>query len=304
MDMKSIRTFFVIIALIITYSLEAQVSVSSDGSPPDPSAMLDVKSTSKGVLIPRMTTAQRDAITNPAVSLLIFNITTQCYEGYSTQDMQWYSFGCIVSYPPGAIHCSGTPTAIVDVTNPATGKTWMDRNLGASQAADSSKHEASYGDLYQWGRFADGHQCRSSDTTHQRSSTDNPGHGDFIAKTPAPYDWRNPQNNSLWQGVNGINNPCPKGYRLPTKGEWEAELESWGANKNATGAYASPLKLPVAGNRRYTDGAFRGVGQYGDYWASTVESQGGSGLLSIDDNNALTRFDVRATGYSVRCIKD
>ena len=303
MDMKSIRTFFVIIALITTYSLEAQVSVSSDGSEPDSSAMLDVKSTSKGVLIPRMTTAQRDAITNPEASLLIFNITTQCYEGYSTQDMQWYSFGCIGSYPHGAVHCVAR-TVIKDVIS-TTGKTWMDRNLGASQAATSSTDEASYGDLYQWGRFADGHQCRSSDTTHQRSSTDNPGHGYFIGtNSPGIHDWRTPKNDNLWQDVNGINNPCPKGYRLPTKGEWEAELESWGANKNATGAYASPLKLPVAGNRRYTDGAFRGVGQYGDYWASTVESQGGSGLLSIDDNNALTRFDVRATGYSVRCIKD
>jgi uncharacterized protein (TIGR02145 family) len=305
LDMKSIRTFFVIIALIITYSLEAQVSVSSDGSPPDPSAMLDVKSTSKGVLIPRMTTDQRDAITNPAVSLLIFNITTQCYEGYSTQDMQWYSFGCIVSYPPGAIHCSGTPTAIVDVTNPATGKTWMDRNLGASQAADSSKHEASYGDLYQWGRFADGHQCRSSDTTHQRSSTDNPGHGDFIAKTPAPYDWRNPQNNSLWQGVNGINNPCPKGYRLPTKGEWEAELNSWGANKNATGAFNSPLKLPVAGFRNHSDGSLNQAGTSGNYWSSTISSNNNySQVLFFTNATALMPAPGRASGCSVRCIKD
>ena len=301
--MKSIRTFFVIIALIITYSLEAQVSVSSDGSPPDPSAMLDVKSTSKGVLIPRMTTDQRDAITNPAVSLLIFNITTQCYEGYSTQDMQWYSFGCIVSYPPGAIHCSGTPTAIVDVTNPATGKTWMDRNLGASQAADSSKHEASYGDLYQWGRFADGHQCRSSDTTHQRSSTDNPGHGYFIATNSSSiHDWRTPKNDNLWQGVNGINNPCPKGYRLPTEAEWQEELESWGST-NATGAYASTLKLPKAGYRDYNSGNYGGSGQVGNYWSSTVQSTNSYYLYFIDTKADLNH-NYRAQGYSVRCIKD
>jgi hypothetical protein len=163
--MKTFRTFFIITALLTTYLLEAQVSVSSDGSEPDSSAMLDVKSTSKGVLIPRMTTAQRDAITNPEASLLIFNITTQCYEGYSTQDKQWYSFGCIGSYPPGARHCGGTPTAIVDVTNPTTGKTWMDRNLGASRVATDSTDALAYGDLYQWGRFADGHQCRDSDQT-------------------------------------------------------------------------------------------------------------------------------------------
>ena len=59
------------------------------------------------------------------------------------------------SYPSGTVHCTGTPTAIVDVTNPTTGKTWMDRNLGASQVATSSTDANSYGDLYQWGRAAD-----------------------------------------------------------------------------------------------------------------------------------------------------
>lgn len=301
--MKTFRTFFIITALLTTYLLEAQVSVSSDGSEPDSSAMLDVKSTSKGVLIPRMTTAQRDAITNPEASLLIFNITTQCYEGYSTQDKQWYSFGCIGSYPPGARHCGGTPTAIVDVTNPTTGKTWMDRNLGASRVATDSTDALAYGDLYQWGRFADGHQCRDSDQTSELSSTDNPGHGDFIATNSfGIHDWRTPKNDNLWQGVNGINNPCPKGYRLPTEAEWQDELKSWGST-NATGAFNSPLKLPKAGYRDYNLGNFGGSDQVGNYWSSTVQSTN-SYYLYFNDNNANLNQGYRAQGYSVRCIKD
>ena len=54
------------------------------------------------------------------------------------------------TYPDGTVHCNGTPTEVVDVTNPTTGKTWMDRNLGASQAATSSTDADAYGDLYQW----------------------------------------------------------------------------------------------------------------------------------------------------------
>jgi uncharacterized protein (TIGR02145 family) len=301
--MKPIRVIFIIIALLTTYLLEAQVSISSDGSEPGPSAMLDVKSTSKGVLIPRMTTAQRDAITNPEASLLIFNITTQCYEGYSTQDKQWYSFGCIGSYPPGARHCGGTPTAIVDVTNPTTGKTWMDRNLGASRVATDSTDALAYGDLYQWGRFADGHQCRDSDQISELSSTDNPGHGDFIATNSfGIHDWRTPKNDNLWQGVNGINNPCPKGYRLPTEAEWQDELKSWGST-NATGAFNSPLKLPKAGYRDYNLGNFGGSDQVGNYWSSTVQSTN-SYYLYFNDNNANLNQGYRAQGYSVRCIKD
>ena len=56
----------------------------------------------------------------------------------------------------------------------------MDRNLGATQAATSSTDVDAYGDLYQWGRFSDGHQCRTSATNPTLSSTDQPAHGDFI----------------------------------------------------------------------------------------------------------------------------
>jgi hypothetical protein len=69
-------------------------------------------------------------------------------------------------FPPGTVHCDpANPTAVVDVFNPSTGKTWMDRNLGANQAATSKTDAAARGDYYQWGRLADGHQCRTSPTT-------------------------------------------------------------------------------------------------------------------------------------------
>jgi uncharacterized protein (TIGR02145 family) len=129
--------------------------------------------------------------------------------------------------------------------NPQTGKIWMDRNLGATRAATSSTDADAYGHLYQWGRASDGHQVRTSPTTSVLSSSDTPGHGSFIL-VANPYDWRSPQNTNLWQEVNGTNNPCPNGYRLPTEAEWNAERASWSSN-NSAGAFASPLKLPVAG---------------------------------------------------------
>src|SRR5438046_2847326 len=58
------------------------VGINPFANPADPSAMLDVSGASKGVLINRMTTAQRNTITNPALSLLIFNTTTNCFESY------------------------------------------------------------------------------------------------------------------------------------------------------------------------------------------------------------------------------
>lgn len=46
---------------------------------PDTSAMIDVKSTTRGALVPRMTTAQRDAIVSPAVGLLIYNLDSNLF---------------------------------------------------------------------------------------------------------------------------------------------------------------------------------------------------------------------------------
>jgi uncharacterized protein (TIGR02145 family) len=179
----------------------------------------------------------------------------------------------------------------------------MDRNLGASQVATSSTDALSYGDLYQWGRAADGHQKRDSETTSTLSTTDTPGHGDFITPLNSPYDWRNPQNDNLWQGVDGVNNPCPAGFRVPTEAEWETERLSW-SNNDIVGAYASPLKLPAAGHRNRSDGSLRNVGSYGFYWSSSVDGALAR-RLDFNSNMGTARMygDYRAFAHSVRCIK-
>lgn len=59
------------------------VGINDDGSEPDSSAILDVKSTSKGLLLPRMTNAQRNAIPNPTAGLIIFSMTDNCIHYYN-----------------------------------------------------------------------------------------------------------------------------------------------------------------------------------------------------------------------------
>ena len=198
-----------------------------------------------------------------------------------------------------------------DAINPTTGKIWMDRNLGATQVATSSIDPNAYGDLYQWGRRADGHQIRTPGTTSTLSSTDNPGHVDFIVVLASPFDWRSTQSDNLWQGVNGINNPCPSSYRLPTNAELNAERTTWISN-NAAGAFASPLKLPMAGFRKRDNGSLYDAGSYGYYWSSTVNSTNlygvdalVSGILTFRNSTAeMENQQLRANGFSVRCIKD
>ncbi len=207
----------------------------------------------------------------------------------------------VSSYPVGSVFCISGATTIVNVTNPTTGKIWMDRNLGASQVATSSTDANSYGDLYQWGRRTDGHQCRTSATTATLSSIDQPAHGDFII-TSTPFDWRSPANTNLWQGVNGINNPCPSGYRIPTDIELEAERLSWSVN-TSVGAFNSPLKLPMAGSRSFSNGLVGNVDSFGLYWSSTVDGTN-SRVQSFNSSNAQISLAARAGGRSVRCIKN
>ena len=200
-------------------------------------------------------------------------------------------------------YCKGSPTAVVDVVG-AGGATWMDRNLGATRVATSSTDAESYGYLYQWGRFADGHQCRTSGTTEIIATTavangGNAWDGLFIEGSS---DWLSTQDDTLWDGVSGTNNPCPSGYRLPTETELDTERLSWGSS-NAAGAFASPLKLPVAGSRSYTNGNVTYTGVYGYYWSSTVDGIRAR-YFNFNSSFAGIYSSVRVYGYSVRCLKD
>ncbi|MBW1839900.1 MAG: hypothetical protein JRI49_08180, partial [Deltaproteobacteria bacterium] len=66
-------SLLLIVMLLFPVTFFAQgVAVNTDGTAPDGSAMLDVNSTEKGMLIPRMTATQREGITNPATGLLVY----------------------------------------------------------------------------------------------------------------------------------------------------------------------------------------------------------------------------------------
>jgi uncharacterized protein (TIGR02145 family) len=239
--MKKRSLVLVAIIIFAVFPLFAQVGIGT--SAPDSSAILELQSADQGFLPPRLNTSQRDAITNPAEGLTIYNTDRSCLEFYT-------NFGWL--------NACGLDT--IDVVSPGTGRIWMDRNLGATQVATASNDANSYGHLYQWGRYSDGHEMRSSGTTSTMATTSVPGTGGnawdglFILNTNSPFDWLINREDTLWQGVNGINNPCPTGYRLPTSAEWIAELATW-SSANAAGAISSVLKVPMAGSRRNDNGA-------------------------------------------------
>ena len=84
------------------------------GTPlPNASALVDMVSTQSGLLIPRMTTAQRTAIVTPASGLLVYDITVNCLYFYNTSLATWQSL-CAPPLPPGSVDVMGTyPTLTV-----------------------------------------------------------------------------------------------------------------------------------------------------------------------------------------------
>jgi uncharacterized protein (TIGR02145 family) len=310
--MKPITLVGIAILLLLPTAF-SQVAVNTDGSSPDGSAMLEVKSTDKGFLPPRLSSAQRDAISSPAEGLTIYNTDAECIQFFN--GTLWYDACGNAPGPGPESDCPMIPpflaageTVVNDVTNPITGETWMDRNLGAYNAARSSTDCWAYGNLYQWGRASEGHEYRSSGTTATNATTAIPSLGNawdglFILEESTPYDWLTPQDATLWQVAGGTNNPCPSGYRLPTQTELDAERASWIGGNNLAGAYASPLKLPVTGYRYNNDGLLRDVGSAGYYWSSTVDVFY-SRYLFFNHSNAYMNSTFRALGSTVRCLKD
>jgi uncharacterized protein (TIGR02145 family) len=221
-------------------------------------------------------------------------ITVLLFAGYS----EVYAADTVVVVP---LFTTAICTAPDEVKS--AGYCWKDRNLGAIRVATKSDDSDAYGDLYQWGRLRDGHQHRDSVTTFDNSPGDVPGHGNFIKEGSPPYDWRIPQNANLWQGLGGVNNPCPQGFRLPTETELIAERTTWTSGNNTLDAFASPLKLVVAGSRNNNTGDLENIHGFGQYWSSTV-SGSESQYLYFHTTDANINNGYRALGMSVRCIKD
>src|SRR5690554_593330 len=77
--MKNLNTLVLILALLGSTFLTAQDNVGIGTTTPEPTAALDVQSNDKGVLVPRLTTAQRTGIASPAEGLMVYDTDEECF---------------------------------------------------------------------------------------------------------------------------------------------------------------------------------------------------------------------------------
>ncbi len=144
------------------------------------------------------------------------------------------------------------------------GACWMDRNMGAVRVATSRRDDGSFGDLYQWDSPEAGYP--SDDGT----------------ETVHPNDL------------------CPAGWRLPTAGEWQEEMDSW-RRPCRRQAYRSPLRLPSAGMIGVS-GRSIDEGRRGYYWSSCTDDEY-SKVMTFNFWSAGIQTSSREAARSVRCIR-
>jgi uncharacterized protein (TIGR02145 family) len=116
--MKTIQLFTIAALLSLTMqNLKAQnVGINTIGAEPNEKALLDIDATGSnpkgGLLVPRMTTEERNSITAPIPeSLIIYNTSSQCFEAWNATTNVWAAFGCLTGNN-NSNACTAAPAAV------------------------------------------------------------------------------------------------------------------------------------------------------------------------------------------------
>ena len=306
--MKNLFKFIVMtgIVLMVPYLCTyAQVSINADNSLPDASAMLEVKSTTKGALLPRMTQAEISAISNPANGLQVF----------CTTDSKMYIFVSTVNLWKEVAYGSGTivPACGSQITDNRDGKIynilqigtqcWFKQNLNTGIRIDGLQEQTNNGIIEKY--------CYSDAEAN-------------CAVYGGLYQWNEMMNYSTTPGVQGI---CPSGWHIPTVDDWATvitflggqyvaggKMKSTGTIGEGTGLWFDPntgatnesgfTALPAG--LRYNSGNFNYMGDYSNFWSSSEDNTTLAWYQYLYYNySSVTKDNYdKDAGHSVRCLRD
>jgi len=278
-----------LIAVFFINIIKAQ-NVGIGTTTPDTSAQLDVNSTSKGFLTPRITAAQRKAILSPANGLLVYQ--TDYPSGfYFFKGGVWTKLSETISYP------NGTATPVLTICC----QSWMTKNLDVATYRNGDPIPK-VTDNSAWAALTTGAYCYYNND----SAT-------YAAIYGKLYNW---------YAVNDPRGLAPEGWHIPTDFEWATLENCLGGSAVAGGAmketgtihWTNPNTgatnisgwsgLP-AGFRLY-NGSFLVV-RYGGYWWSSTDSDVADPwyrYLSSSDGSIGRYGTSKQEGLSVRCVRD
>ena len=283
------KALTILVFLAFTIASMAQ-NVGIGTNTPAPSAQLDVSSTSKGFLTPRMTAAQRIAISSPTNGLLVYQ-TDAPIGFYFYKGGVWTSLSETTTYP------NGTATPVLTICC----QSWMTKNLDTDSYRNGDPIPK-VTDATAWAALTTGAYCY-----YNNDSTT------YAATYGKLYNW---------YAVNDPRGLAPEGWHVPTDFEWTTLENCFGSSAVAggpmketgtihwttpnTGATNSSGFAGLPGGLRLGYGAFQGIGLNG-YWWSSIEyptTFAWSRVLSSTNGNLNTGYFNKQNGYSVRCLRD
>ena len=281
--MKKVILFFSF--LFVTVSGWCQ-NVGIGTTTPAASAQLEINSTTKGFLPPRMSTVQRDLISIPAAGLVIFNITINSLQLYN--GTEW------VSLTTPSNTAVFLPTIVIGTQQ------WMNKNLDVAFYRNGDPIPQ-VTDPTAWAVLTTGAWCY-----HNNDSTQGNKYGKL-------YNW---------YAVNDPRGLVPQGWHVPSDAEWTALETTLGGSSVAGGNMKEAgtlnwLSPNTAGNNnsgfaglpggfRTDGGTFGIVGNECYWWSSTEIFTSNAWMRSLTYLiGGINRFHVyKKNGFSVRCLRD
>jgi uncharacterized protein (TIGR02145 family) len=255
---------------------------------PATSAKLEVASTTKGFLPPRMTYAQRNAISNPVVGLIIC-----CTNCASTAEIQMFNGNNWTNMVGDATSTAGVLT-LCD-------QTWMLKNLEVSRYRNGDIIPK-VTDPVEWAALTTGAYCYYNND----SAT-------YAAIYGRLYNY---------YAVVDSRGLAPEGWHIPSDAEWTA-LETClggasvagGAMKETgtthwsspnTGATNSSGFTALPGGNRNVNGLFLSLGDVSYWWSTTVFNTTDASFkyITFNNNSLQNTNSFKVNGFSIRCIRD
>ena len=283
-------TKIILLAMLISLGLNtmAQVAINNDGSAPDESAILDLKSNNGGLLLPRMNTIQISGITNAAAGLIVFNTDSSDFYGFNGSKWLsiWNTGDTLADW-----YCGNQFTDSRDNKNYTTvqigNQCWMAENLNYETSNswwynNNSANGNIYGRLYTWD----------------------------AALTACPSGWSLPSDDE-WKTMEmalgmSQSEADDTGYRGTDEGGKMKETGTIHWNSPNTGATNTSGFTALPGGGRGSSGSFDSLGSYGGWWSSGEDSGtlAWGRSLHYGDGRVGRGYGGKTGGFSVRCLKD
>lgn len=280
-----VRIISIFFCLLVIQFSKAQVGIGTNK--PASSAQLEISSTNKGFLPPRMTLAQRNLISNPVAGLVIWCSDCdelQVYNGYIWKNMS----GTVASDVATAF-----PT--IKICN----QTWMYKNLD-KVTYNNGDPIPQVTDSTEWANLTTGAWCWYNNDS-----------ASYAAVYGRLYNW---------YAVSDPRGLAPVGWHIPTDAEWSTLISCLGGTFFTAGGKMKALTLwddpntgatnssgftALPGGSRYDFGPF-GIRRYGYWWTSSEYSASNAYVryLQYAESGLFGGSGNKINGYSVRCVKD